>query len=144
MPVPPSTVFQAATTNFALPDSSLAWEVNRSQITGAVGSLGGTAMMGATSLSAGLDRAVNILTTSPNATDFAGKVVILLTDGIWNDGPHPIDAAYDAKEAGVIVHCVLMLTDDQPDIRQVAEITGGRYYITQNEQELREAFRELA
>jgi Ca-activated chloride channel homolog len=144
MPVAPSTVFHAATTNFPLPDSTLPWEDNRSEISGAVGSLGSTAMMGATNLSAGVDRAVNILTTSPNATDFAGKVVILLTDGIWNAGRHPVDAAYDAKEAGVVVHCVLMLTDDQPDIRQVAEITGGRYYITQNEEELRQAFRELA
>jgi Ca-activated chloride channel homolog len=144
MPVSPSTVFHAATTNFALPDSTLPWEINRSEITAAVDALGSTAMMGATNLSAGVDRAVNILTTSPNATDFAGKVVILLTDGIWNAGRHPIDAAYDAKEAGVIVHCVLMLTDDQPDIRQLAEITGGRYYITHNEEELQQAFRELA
>jgi Ca-activated chloride channel homolog len=100
-------------------------------------------MMGATDLSAGLDRAVSVL-TGPNSTAFSNKVVILLTDGEWNFGRHPLEAARDARDAGVIVHCVLMLTTDQPVIRQVAQITGGRYYVTNNESELRQAFHELA
>ena len=144
MPCPPSTVFQASATNVNLPPAaSHNWNANRAQVQAQVNQLGNVPMMGATNLSAGLDRSVSVL-TGTGAASFSNKVVILLTDGEWNQGRSPIDAANDARAAGVIVHCVLMLTADQPDIRQVADITGGRYYVTQNEAELRTAFQELA
>ena len=144
MPCPPSSVFQASTVNVTLPpQANHDWNANRGQVQAAVAQLGNVPMMGATNLSAGLDRAVSVL-TGPGATAFSNKVVILLSDGEWNEGRSPIDAANDALAAGVTVHCVLMLTADQPDIRQVADITGGRYYLAQNEADLRTAFEELA
>jgi Ca-activated chloride channel homolog len=67
-----------------------------------------------------------------------------MTDGQWNVGRDPIEAAKDARDAGIVVHTVSMLTGYQPDLATIAEITGGKYYRTSNAQELSDAFRELA
>lgn len=144
MPIAPSTVFQAATLNAALPPFSNAdYQAQRSVITNSINQLGSLPMMGATDLSAGLDLAVAHM-TGPQASQLSNKIVILLTDGQWNNGRDPISAGAHARDAGVLVHAVSMLTNVQPDVRQMAEMTGGRYYLTQNEAELREAFRDLA
>jgi hypothetical protein len=144
MPIAPSTVFQSATLNAALPPFANAdYQAQRTLITNRINQLGALPMMGATDLSAGLDLAVAHM-TGPQASQLSNKVVILLTDGQWNNGRDPIAAGADARDAGVLVHAVSMLTNIQPDVRQMAEMTGGRYYSTQNEAQLREAFRDLA
>ncbi len=68
----------------------------------------------------------------------------LLTDGEWNAGRDPVNAAYDARAQGIIVHCISMLTRNQDDLQDIATITGGRYFGTSNETELRAAFQEIA
>ncbi len=144
MPVSPYTKFYAATTDVPLPAAEgFSWDSNRTDVLSAVQFLGTVPMMGATNLSSGLDRAVAVL-QGPNSRKLANKVVILMTDGEWNEGRHPRQAAFDAREAGIVVHCIMMLTTDQPEIREVAEITGGRYYFTRNEAELRAAFQDVA
>jgi Mg-chelatase subunit ChlD len=100
-------------------------------------------MMGGTNLSSGLGQAVGHI-TSQNARTITNKVVVLFTDGMWNDGRSPILAAQDARNAGVIVHTVSVITSAQPDLQQVAAITGGMSFTTQNEAQLRAAFREIA
>jgi Mg-chelatase subunit ChlD len=87
--------------------------------------------------------AVSVL-TGPNSNAFASKVIVLMTDGEWNEGRDPTEAAYDARAQGIIVHCVSTLTQNQTTLQQIADITGGRYYSTQNETELRNAFAEIA
>jgi hypothetical protein len=141
MPIAPSTVYQAATTNVQL--SNATFSSQRASVNNAINALGIQPMMGGTNLSAGLDRAVQQL-TGPNARILTNKVVILFTDGQWNDGRHPRLAAQDAKAAGITVHTVSMLTQQQADLAEVAQITGGTAYTTQNEIELRNAFREIA
>jgi Flp pilus assembly protein TadG len=141
MPIAPGTVYQAATTN--VPLSNASFQSQRMNVNDSIAALGVQPMMGSTNLSAGLDRAVQQL-TGPNARSLTNKVIILFTDGQWNDGRHPRLAAQDAKAAGIIVHTVSMLTQQQPDLTEVATITGGTAYTTQNEIELRNAFREIA
>jgi len=144
MPIAPATQFLAATTSVPLPPHlSGDWSANRTAVANGVTALGTVPMMGATNLSAGLDRAVSIL-SAPAAGAFSNKVVILMTDGHWNDGRSPAAAAADARAAGIIVHTVTMLTQHQSDIAHVANVTGGRHFTTNNEAELKEAFRELA
>lgn len=144
MPVKPNTVFQAATIDVPLPPSaSFSWSTNVQSINSVVDELGENPMMGATNLSAGLDMAVTAL-TGTNSNKFASKVVILMTDGEWNEGRNPVEAAREAQAKGITVHCVSMLTNQQPTLQEIAKITGGRYYNTQNETELQNAFRELA
>lgn len=144
MPISPYTPYFASTLDAALPPLSTAnYEAQRAVITSHISLLGSRPMMGGTELSAGVNMAITHL-KSPQASKLSNKVVILLTDGFWNGGQSPVTVGATARNAGVLIHAVTMLTSLQSDIRQMAEMTGGRYYSTQNAAQLREAFHKLA
>jgi Ca-activated chloride channel homolog len=113
-------------------------------ITNALKSRGSTTMMGATNCAAGIDAAVAMLkqdTTRP----YANKIVILMTDGQWNQGRSPVEAAKDAAAQGVVVHVVTLLPNaNQPDMDQIAAITGGEHYHANDRAALIAAFEKLA
>lgn len=91
------------------------------------------------------------------------KVCILLTDGINNKGElDPMTAAHIAKEYGIRVYTigagsteegvvwggnVLMPVQRQPidedSLRQIADLTGGRYYRATDTQSLMQAYDEI-
>jgi Ca-activated chloride channel homolog len=144
MPVSPYTIYPAASIDYALPGrGGFKWEDNVAAVKAAVAFRSNSVIMGSTNLSAGLDRAVASL-NGTNNNRFANKVIILLTDGEWNLGRDPVLAAYDARAQGMIVHCISMLTSNQPVLQNIADTCGGKYYGTQNEDELRNAFIEIA
>jgi Ca-activated chloride channel family protein len=144
MPIAPSTFFPKTQIDFNLPASaSFNWTTNRSSIKSAISARTTKPMMGGTNLSAGLDQAVTVL-QGANARPLSNKVIILLTDGQWNDGRDPQLSANDARNAGITVHTVSMLTASQPILQDIANTTGGRYYMTSNDAQLRAAFQELA
>ncbi len=144
MPIAPSTVYPASQLDHNLPAySGFSWSANKTAVTAAIAARTGQPMMGGTNLSAGLDQAVQVL-QGANSRPLSNKIVILLTDGQWNAGRDPLLAANDAQAAGITVHVVSMLTSTQAVLSQIASITGGQYYATQNEAQLRTAFQELA
>lgn len=144
MPMSPYTIYTASSTDVSLPAvTGFNWTANTAAITSSIAGRATTPIMGGTNLSAGLDRAVAVL-NGTNSNSFSSKVIILLTDGEWNAGRNPINAAHDARAQGMIVHCVSMLTLNQTVLADVAELTGGRYFRTRNETELRAAFSEIA
>ena len=99
---------------------------------------------GSTNMAAGIDKAVATLTAA-NVLPYATRNVVLMTDGQWNQGRNPIDAANDALNAGVVINVVTFLPEaDNPDARQVAQITGGAYIHASTEAELIAAFQKLA
>jgi len=102
------------------------WGVLAEDVKASINALEPVPMMVRTNLSAGLDEAVEAL-LDPDVGSFSSKVVILMTDGQWNVGRDPIEAAKDARDAGIAVHTVSMLTGYQPDLATIAEITGGKY-----------------
>jgi hypothetical protein len=68
-----------------------------------------------------------------------------MTDGQWNDGRHPVDAAEDARDAGITIHVVTFLPGAKSvDAEAVASTTGGIYIHANNEAELTAAFRKIA
>jgi Ca-activated chloride channel homolog len=141
-PLAPFAQFTSSTLDVALPPASNPI-AQRDLIKAAIQGLGNKQMFGSTNLSAGLDRA-RLHLTSDQARSFTAKVIILFTDGLWNVGRDPLLAAQDARDAGIIVHTVSMLTPYQPTLAQIAETTGGRNFTTFNEVQLRDAFREIA
>jgi hypothetical protein len=144
MPIPPRTAYTKSRKEKKVPKHlEYDWATNKAEIRNSINALGSIPMMGGTNLAAGLDDAVESL-TDPDVGSFSSKVVILMTDGQWNDGRNPIDAAHDARDAGIVVHTVSMMTGYHPDMAAIAEITGGKYYRTTNAEELSDAFRELA
>ncbi|MFM7863800.1 MAG: vWA domain-containing protein, partial [Planctomycetaceae bacterium] len=96
-----------------------------------------------TKLSNGIDEAVRVLTGS-NSLVQSNKIIILFTDGVWENCRNPEAAAQDAANAGVVIHCVSMLTGSQTVLRNIATITGGSYNEASNADQLRTTFRNLA
>lgn len=144
MPIAPYTNFRESQIEVSLPStSSFDFNTNKQSIISSVDAKTIAPMMGGTNLSAGLTQAISVL-QGKNANPFSSKVIILLTDGEWNEGVDPITVANTARNAGILVHCVSMLTSSQATLQQVATIANGRYYGTSNEAQLRAAFQELA
>lgn len=144
LPYYPYTSYTLVDTDYDLPASgSFNWSTNRTAVENVIATRSTRAIGGGTTCSAGIDRAVQVL-TGTNGRALSNKVIILLTDGQWNAGRDPVLAAQDAAAAGITIHCVSMLTSTQSTLTQVASITGGQYYATQNAAQLQQAFRDLA
>ncbi len=100
-------------------------------------------MVGATNLSAGIDEGVAVLQSQ--SREDARKSMIVMTDGQWNAGRHPVDAADDANSLGITIYTITFLDKaDQTTMQQVAEATGGRHYHASNSEQLQAIFDELA
>jgi hypothetical protein len=101
-------------------------------------------IFGMTNMSAGIDKAVETL-TSNSALPYAQKVIILMTDGQWNEGRNPVDAAEDARDKGIMIHVVTFLPGAQSaDAQAVATITGGLYFHANTQTQLEAAFEKIA
>ena len=119
---------------------------------------------GRTAIGMGLATAINRLRES----EAQSKVVILLSDGVNNTGSlQPLDAAQIAETMGVRVYTIgvgtigkaLYPVDmyapgkyrfdyvdvkiDEPTMKQIAEMTGGKYFRATDEQKLRDIYSEI-
>lgn len=104
---------------------------------------GGNPMLGGTNLSAGIDEAAQLL--SSQGSPDARKAMIVMTDGQWNRGRDPLEAALDAKALGIAIHTITFLDKaDQSTMEQVAIAAGGRHFHASNSTELNAIFKELA
>jgi Ca-activated chloride channel homolog len=105
---------------------------------------GNKEMLGATNCAAGIDAGVSML-ANDTAKPFANKIIILFTDGQWNQGRNPVLAAQDAAARGIVIHVVTLLpAANQPDMDQVAAVTGGTHYHANDRAALISAFELLA
>jgi Ca-activated chloride channel family protein len=144
LPYYPFTTYDTVETDIGLPSpANFRWSDNRTSVENAMATRAANPLGGGTNLSAGLDRAVQVL-TGTNGRILSNKIIILLTDGQWNAGRDPVLAAQDASTAGITIHTVSMLTSSQATLTQIATITGGRYYPTSDAAQLQQAFRDIA
>lgn len=104
---------------------------------------GSTTMFGGTNMAAGIDAARGIL-NGPGVRPLAKKVIILMTDGEWNDGRNPLDSAREAAAEGISIHTIGFLSNDDRTLEQIAQLTGGRSLNASSRAELEAVFRDLA
>jgi Ca-activated chloride channel family protein len=114
-----------------------------------------------TQLGPGLVEGVRAITGEGPLAPMAGgfrAVAVLLSDGRASDGLPPEEAAREAKTRGVRVYTVGLGTAadpatfrsgywgvlDEPTLRMIADVTGGRYYKAEEARQLREIYRGLA
>lgn len=117
---------------------------NLSAISTAITNRGNDIMLGGTNVSAGIDHGVQVL-TGAGTHDYASKIMILMTDGQWNEGRSPLEAAQDAKLANITIHTVTLLDSaNQQDMIDVALATGGRHFHASDAAALTSAFEEIA
>lgn len=118
-------------------------DFNRGQIKKVILDRGSREMLGGTNMGAGVFEAIRVIEAQGDPQ--TKKSIILMTDGQWNTGPHPIDAAEVAKAKNIVIHTVTFLDKaDQSTMEQISELTGGRHFHASNGDELEAIFRELA
>ena len=98
---------------------------------------------------------------------YAPDIIVLLTDGVSNTGPVPVEAAQQAADRGVRVYTIGFGTDhgfvpftgsgsqsnqqfgqfrtgiDENAMKQIADMTGGEYYQATSADELLKVFESL-
>ena len=84
-------------------DSDLSLDYSKAK--GAMTRLSSKPIPGGTNISAGIDLGVKAF-KGTNARSFAQKTMIVMTDGQWNAGRRPVDAARDAAAEGITVHTI--------------------------------------
>lgn len=137
-----------STVDYALPAKGFSWATNVTDITTKLtnrrnSSYGSNGVYGGTQLKLGIDAGVAAFNT-PNATLLANKILILLTDGVYQ-GSDPITAATAAKNAGIKVYCISLLNGSVFNkLEDIADETGGEAYMATNQTELENAFRQIA
>jgi len=100
---------------------------------------------GNTAIGEGINQGIAGLTNSSYARPFARKTMVLMTDGIHNNGVSPTTAAQTAVEEGIVIYTITFGdAADQSAMQQVASMTGGKHYHAPDEATLIEAFREIA
>lgn len=99
---------------------------------------------GGTAIGEGLRKGTAELTSS-RARPLARKTIVLLTDGVHNNGVSPLTAASEASALGITIHTITFSAGaDQSQMAQVAQIGGGHHYHAPDAATLNEAFRDIA
>ena len=99
---------------------------------------------GRTSISAGLDDGLKVL-TGQKIRPFAVKTMVLMTDGIHNLGPEPVLSAREAAKQDIVIHTITFSNDaDIRRMQDVAAATGGRHFHAPTAQDLVRIFKEIA
>ncbi|WP_162273925.1 vWA domain-containing protein [Mariniblastus fucicola] len=76
---------------------------------------------------------------------FSLKSVVLMTDGNQNRGINPTAVAQEAKRLGIIVHTITFSSGaNETLMKNVANTTGGIHVHANTDQELLDAFNEIA
>lgn len=101
-------------------------------------------MLGGTNLSAGMTEGLSVLTAS-GVKPYSKKVMIVMTDGQWNEGADPEVTAKAIADKGITIHCVTFLSSGgATTMERVAQIGKGRHFYASDADGLRDTFEELA
>jgi Mg-chelatase subunit ChlD len=118
---------------------------NLSLVTTALNTISNRAFNGSTNVSAGIDKGVIVLTDTARIRPFAAKTMVLMTDGLWNQGRDPELAAIDAKAKSIVIHTITFGDSaDQTSMQRVAAATGGKHFHAPTPEALQNIYREIA
>src|SRR3989344_6029382 len=102
--------------------------------------------MGGTNLENTIVTSTNLLIADQ---DLVSKVIILITDGQSNIGI-PLETAVNyAIDNKVLIHTIGIGTDDvskldEENLRNIADLTGGKFFRAESKEKLLESFREIS
>jgi Ca-activated chloride channel family protein len=101
--------------------------------------------------------------TSVSEGEYEPDIIVLLTDGVYNAGPDPLEASKQAADSGVRVYTIGYGTSrgaseggndffgsgfgmrgiDEEALKEIAAMTGGEYYSASSAGELQKVFDSL-
>ena len=117
---------------------------NYDNIRGVMKDLSSRPVKGNTAISAGIDEGIKVL-TGKAARPFAVKTMVVMTDGIHNQGPEPLLSAQNAAKQGIVIHTITFSDDaDIKRMQDVAAATGGRHFHAPTAADLTKIFQEIA
>jgi len=115
-----------------------------SVIRSAMASLSSKPVKGRTAISAGIDDGITVL-TGKKVRPFAVKTMIVMTDGIHNQGKEPVVSAKAAAKKDIVIHTITFSSDaDIKRMEDVAKATGGRHFHAPTAEDLSRIFKEIA
>lgn len=132
-------------------DTNCNLAANHALVTNAMTSLSSSKWNGRTNIAAGLNRAVQVL-TSASARPYAAKTIVLMSDGAANEpggnetaGRNAaITAAQNAAAKDILIHTVTYGEADPDTMQAIADASGGNHYIAPNAAALQDIFEEIA
>ena len=99
---------------------------------------------GGTNLSAGLQAAFNLFTSTSDGTPW-NQVIIVFSDGQWNQGADPLTLVSQATSAGITINTIGLLSEgNNTTMQQLAAQTGGQFINVTNTAAVQAAFQKLA
>ena len=99
---------------------------------------------GGTDLASGLQAAINLFSSTDDGTPW-NKIIIVFSDGQWNDGSDPLTLVSQATSAGIVIYTVgLLAQSNNTTMQQLPAQTGGQFYYTTSGAALQSAFQKLA
>lgn len=115
------------------------------QIVGAMNRHSETYWGGATNIGGGMVTGFSTLADAARARPWAARVMIVLTDGIHNEGLDPVWAAYHIANEKVTIFTITFSDEaDQYRMARVAQIGSGKHIHATSGTQLMEAFEEIA
>lgn len=113
-------------------------------LSAAMQQIGEKELIGNTNVASGMQAAVEVLTGGGSRITAKGTMIVL-TDGIWNQGTSPVDVAAAAAAANITVHTITFSGQaDQASMQAVAAAGSGTHYHAPNEAALRVIFKQIA
>ncbi len=111
----------------------------------AIDAIGEEPIIGGTNIAAGINSGIAALTDPARSRPFAFRMIILMTDGVWNHGEDPTITAHAALAENIVIHTITFSDGaNQPDMQSIANTTGGRHYHAPTRDELIAAFEDIA
>jgi Flp pilus assembly protein TadG len=111
----------------------------------AINAIGEEPIIGGTNISAGITTGISVLNDPALARPHAFKMIILMTDGVWNKGNDPTVTALDAEAENIVIHTITFSNGaNQPDMISIADSSGGKHYHAPTRVELKQAFEDIA
>ncbi len=100
---------------------------------------------GGTGMSDGMSEAYSALRRS-GARTYAKKIMILISDGDWNEGSNPETYASTLASNNITVHTISFLASGTGTtvLRNIANTTGGKFYSATDSASLTAAWQDLA
>lgn len=97
---------------------------------------------GGTSLSAGISKAISLLTGTDYTRTDAYKYVIFLTDG---DGSYSTTYTTQAKDSSIVIYTIGLGSEVVESLlREIAEGTGGKYFFASTADDLPDIYTEIS
>jgi Mg-chelatase subunit ChlD len=106
--------------------------------------IGSKPIQGHTAIGDGLTDGIQVL-TGARARPFAVKTIILMTDGLQNQGRPAIDVAREAAKQHIVIHTITFSDEaDKKKMVEVAEATGGQHFHAPTAADLKTIFKQIA